>query len=78
MSKNAEIAEEMAGCGAAIQIDGADALAPTIAGLLGDTARRDALAGAARRYVEDGDGVLRAILAELSPFLGPEPVEPRG
>ena len=78
MSKNAEIAEEMAGCGAAIQIDGAGALAPTIAGLLGDTARRDALAGTARRYVADGDGVLRTILAELSPFLGPEPVEPRG
>ncbi|MDA0341242.1 MAG: 3-deoxy-D-manno-octulosonic acid transferase [Proteobacteria bacterium] len=69
MSKNTEIASEMTDREAAIRLTGAGDLAPTVDALLKDQARRDLLAQNARRYVEDGAGILEAILENIAPYL---------
>ena len=71
MSKNRDIADEMTRDQAAVQLPGADALAPTVDAILRDEARRRALSENARRYASEGDAVLDAISRELAPFLGP-------
>ncbi|MDG2284744.1 MAG: 3-deoxy-D-manno-octulosonic acid transferase [Alphaproteobacteria bacterium] len=69
MAKNAEIASEMIRQDAAITLTGESDLAPTVDMLLKDQARRETLAGNARRYVEGGNGVLDAILGHIEPIL---------
>ncbi len=68
MSKNAEIADEMADRGAAVRLDGAGALAPAVSALLEDDARRARLRENARRYAREGEAVLDAVLDGVAPF----------
>lgn len=71
MSKNQEIASEMiAGDAVASLRDAAD-LAPTLAALFADEARRQALARNARRYVEGGARVVDEIHARIEAFARP-------
>jgi 3-deoxy-D-manno-octulosonic-acid transferase len=70
MSKNQEPAREMTASDAVLSLKGAEELAPALAGLLQDEARRDYLAQNARRYVEEGQRVLDTVIAAIEPLLG--------
>lgn len=71
MSKNQEIASEMIAADAVAPLTGAGDLAPTLAALLGDTARRGELSRNARKYVEEGERVLHLVHERIEALAGP-------
>lgn len=79
MTNFTAIADEMRQAGATEIIDHADCLAPAVGRLLQDSAQHAERIAAAARVADAKDGILDAVMAELSPFLTrPGPPQPAG
>jgi 3-deoxy-D-manno-octulosonic-acid transferase len=73
MSKNQEIASEMIAGDAVAPLTSAEDLAPCLAALFGDEARRGDLARNARAYVEEGMRVVEVIHERVEALAAPSP-----
>jgi 3-deoxy-D-manno-octulosonic-acid transferase len=73
MSKNQEIASEMIAGDAVAPLTSAEDLAPSLAALFGDEARRGDLARNARAYVEEGMRVVEVIHERVEALAAPSP-----
>jgi len=69
MTNFSDVAAELIEAGGAELVASADTLALMLDTLLGDAARRRAVAEAARRYATEQAGVLDAVMAEIAPYL---------
>jgi 3-deoxy-D-manno-octulosonic-acid transferase len=67
------IADEMDAAGAALEVSDGETLAAAVDGLLRDPARAAGLAAAAARVAAGKGVILDAVMAEVTPFLGPAP-----
>jgi 3-deoxy-D-manno-octulosonic-acid transferase len=72
-----EIADELRAEGGLLTVSSAEELGREVAGLLADPARRDTLAGAARRMLERNRGALARTVDAVAALLG-QPSPPRG
>ncbi len=67
------IADEMDGAGAALEVSDERTLAAAVDGLLRDPARAAGMTAAAARIAAGKGVILDAVMAEVTPFLGPAP-----